>query len=345
MATKGKISQRLRNMTDKLNYRQLLFLAFLASCLLGVFVYVSLSKAGVDEKKPEQAAVQQINTKKVVVANQDIPQRAIVRSSMLKIVDVPEEMVPNGAVDDMKEFINRPASVYIQKGDVLTNQKVYTDPKMAGFPGMIPPDCRAFSIGISDVTGVAGFARPGDYVDVMLVKNKSKNGRLSGEILLQNVMLLGINKSANPPKTAVAAPEGEGASDKEKQDKKDKKDKNQQNETNVRASEEAMATATLALTPEESLQLAVAMQEGSIYLTLRPLHPKDMFVLKTDYSMLSTDEPAAPAPQQTAPIVHIQEREASAPAAAAPSAPAAPSYSSTIEVIRGIDASTVGVND
>ena len=345
MPMKGKLSQRLRNLTDKLNYRQLLFLAFLASCLLGVFVYVSLSKAGVGDKKETQAVVQQVNTKKVVVANQDIPQRAIVKDSMLKVVDVPEEMVPSGAIDDIKKLVNHPASVPIQKGDVMTDQKVYVDPKMAGFPGMIPPDCRAFSIGISDITGVAGFAHPGDYVDVMLVKNKSKNGRLSGEILLQNVMLLGINKSANPPKTVSASDNQEQQGDNKEKAKDDKKKdkKNDQNNGNVQASEESMATATLALTPEESLQLAVAMQEGSIYLMLRPLHPKDMFVLNTDYSMLSTDEPAAPTPAPAAPNVIIREQGTST-APAAPAAPA-PSYSTNIEVIRGVESSTVGVND
>ena len=335
MPTKGKISQRLRDMTEKLNYRQLLFLAFLASCLLGVFVYVSLSHVGVGDKPEQQPVAQQVNTRKVVVANGDIPQRAIIRESMLKVVDVPESMVPAGAADDMKKFINLPASVFIQKGDVVTSQKVYTDPKMAGFPGIIPADCRAFSIGISDVTGVAGFARPGDYVDVMLIKNKSSNGRLSGEIILQNVMLLGINKSANPPKVAAPADEQDKSGGEKKKDKKE-----EQNNGNVQASEESMATATLALTPEESLQLAVAMQEGHIYLTLRPLHPRDMFVLKTDYSIISNDTPAPAAPQQqTSPAANAK---ANAPVAAAEPAPV---YESSIEVIRGVNSSVVGVNN
>ena len=343
MPAKGKFSQRLRDMTEKLNYRQLLFLAFLASCLLGVFVYVTLSRAGVGEKPEAQVVAQQVNTRKVVVANRDIPQRAIVKPDMLKVIDVPEEMVPQGAVDDMKIFINHPASVFIQKGDVLTNQKVYVDPKMAGFPGIIPPDCRAFSIGISDVTGVAGFARPGDYVDIMLIKNKSGNGRISGEIILQNVMLLGINKSANPPKTAAPVDDKAKGDDKSGDDKKkeNKDKKGEQNNGDIQATAEAMATATFALTPDEALKLAVAMQEGSIYLTLRPLHPKDMFVLKTDYSILSNDVPAPAAPQPQAPAPSVRSNE---PVAAPASAPA-PAYESSIEVIRGVDASVVGVND
>ena len=180
-------------------------------------------------------------------------------------------------------------------------------------------------------------------MDVMLIKNKSGNGRISGEIILQNVMLLGINKSANPPKTAAPVDDKAKGDDKSGDDKKkDKKDKNgEQNSGDIQATAEAMATATFALTPDEALKLAVAMQEGSIYLTLRPLHPKDMFVLKTDYSILSNDVPAPAAPQPQAPAPSVRSNE---PVAAPASAPA-PAYESSIEVIRGVDASVVGVND
>ncbi len=154
-------------------------------------------------------------------------------------------------------------------------------------------------------------------------------------------MLLGINKSANPPKTISPADNQEQEGNKKDDKKNDKKD--EQNNGNVNASEESMATATLALTPEESLQLAVAMQEGSIYLTLRPLHPKDMFVMKTDYSIVSNPEPAVAAPQQQAPVI-IRDKEASS-ASAAPVPEPSPVYENSIEVIRGVESSIVGVND
>ena len=173
---------------SKLSYRQWLLIAGMVSMFLGAAVFVSLTNSA-SESKPTNTA-QRV---KVVVAKQDIPQRALVKESMLQVVEMPADVLPAGAVTDMVNVIDRPASVPIQQGDVITDKKVLVDPRMAGFTGMIPENCRAMSIGISDVTGVAGFAKPGDYVDVMIIsKGKEK---VSGEILLQNVMLLGINKT------------------------------------------------------------------------------------------------------------------------------------------------------
>ena len=48
-----------------------------------------------------------------------------------------------------------------------------------------------------------------------------------------------------------------------------------------------MATATVAVTPEDALKLAVASQNGTLYLVLRPYHPKDVFTVNTDFFMLT----------------------------------------------------------
>ena len=335
MAAKGKLAQKLKAISEKVTYRQLLILAGVVSCLLGVFVFMLMPGSS---KKSETPAPPPVSTTKVVVAKQDIPQRAIIKDTMLKVVDVPDNLVPAGALKDMSEALNLPASVMIQQGDVLTDKKVYKDLKMAGFPGMIPPDCRAISVPISDVTGIAGFAKPGDYVDIMIVSGQRSQNRIEGEILMQNVLLLGVNKSANPPSNQAAAPpEGEG---KDKKD--DKKKDNNNNNGNVQASGEAMATATLALTPEEALKLAVAMEQGKIYLVLRPVKPKDMFVLDTDYFQVKERERSEQAPtQQPQTVVINPNASSSAPAVSAAPAPAA----HTIEVYRGTDASTVGVDN
>ena len=334
---KSKFSQRLKDAMDKLGYRQYIFLALLMCCLLGVLIYRLL--AGVENKQQaEKEPPKPVGTVQIVMAKQDIPQRAVVKESMLKMEDVAENQVPDGAIKDMSKVVNRPASVTIQKGDVLTDKKVYTDLKMAGFTGMIPPDCRAMSIPISDVTGIGGFAKPGDYVDVMVVDEESDKGRITGEIALQNVMLLGINKNANPPTNAQPAQEeGNGKDgDNEKKDK-DKKKKNESAAN--QASNESMALATLAVTPQEALQLAVAIQKGKVYLTLRPIMPRDMFVLDTEYSMLVKEQPAQPPqtqPQQQQPNVIVREvpRPAASPA---PEASSSVSHSgNSVEVIRGV---------
>ena len=146
---------------SKLNQTQLLVLAG-AFCFLLACVTFFLLPSG--EQNNQQKAVPMTQ---VVVAKQDIPQRTVITESMLKVVDMPQDAVPSGAIVDMSDAIDKPANVPIQEGDILTDKKVVNDPRLAGFAGMIPPDCRAISVGITDITGIAGFAKPGDYVDVM----------------------------------------------------------------------------------------------------------------------------------------------------------------------------------
>ena len=279
MARIDTITERLQRLFSQLSYRQLLVAAAVCSLLLGAAVFFLLS--GDDGEKQQAAAPQRV---RVVVAKQDIPQRAVVKETMLDMKEVPTDVLPAGAITDMASVVDRPASVPIQQGDILTDKKVLVDPRMAGFTGMIPDNCRAMSISISDVTGVAGFARPGDYVDVMVVsKGKEK---VSGEILLQNILLLGINKTGgdgSAPASAKAADKGSGAEDKAKTAKDKAAD---DNASQVKASSDAMATATLAVTPEDALKLAVAAQNGTIYLILRPFHPRDIFTVHTDFFQL-----------------------------------------------------------
>ena len=332
----------------QLNQTQLLALAG-AFCFLLACVTYFLLPSGEDTAKKQEIPMTQ-----VVVAKQDIPQRTVIKENMLKVVDMPQDAVPAGAMRSVSEAVDKPANVPIQQGDILTDKKVITDPKLAGFVGMIPPDCRAISVGISDITGIAGFAKPGDYVDVMIIR-KGK-GNVCGEILLQNVLLHGLNKTA--------ASNGEmqkSGSDNKDKDAKDK-DKKNGGGADANASKDAMATATLALTSEEALKLAVEAQTGTIYLVLRPVTPNDVFAIDTEYTTVDSDTagktnsaPPSPAPAASNPSASSSYSSSPAPsytssAPAAPAAPAsvpaiqAPSVDDGIEVIRGVESKMEGGN-
>lgn len=328
----GKLQELLENVT----YRQWVIAAVTVSCLMGLLVFFALS--GADSDRKDAAKVQ---TVKVVVAKQDIPDRTVVQENMLKVIEVPADIIPAGAFGDVSEVIDHPTSTMVQQGDILTDKKVYTDVRMAGFTGTIPPNCRAVSVGITDITGVSGFAKAGDYVDVMVISGKKEDG-IKGEILMQNVLLLALNK------TGAQAEKG----DKDKKDIAATKSKDKdKDEASLKGSSDAMATATLALPLDEALKLAVAAQKGTIYLVLRPYHPTDILTLDREYSMPG-DKPAASPTQTTVPAssapVQSQTSSYTPPVSTpsstpAPAAPAAPRYGNSIEVIRGTESSRVGV--
>ena len=350
MANQMKPVERIREFLDKITYRQWVVAAGVVSILLGLMVYLAMS--GDDQKAAEKP---QTNLVQVVAAKQDIPERTVVKEDMLKVVEVPSELVPEGAFRDVADAVDHPTSTAIQQGDIMTSRKVYVDIRMAGFTGIIPPDCRAVTIPINDVTGVSGFAHPGDYVDIMIISGTKENG-INGRIILQDVLLLGINRTADLPNTPT------GDSSKKDGDKKDDASAQNVGNVNTKASSDTMATATVALKPADALKLAAASQEGTLYLVLRPFKPRDMYTFDTDYAGVpqgNGQQTAAPSAPQSAP----------APAPSAPqSAPSAPSYSGgsggsgysapsssgssassmpvlgrTIEVIRGVTSTREGV--
>lgn len=350
MANQLKPMERIREFLDKITYRQWVVAAGVVSILLGLMVYFAMS--GDDEKASEKP---QTNLVQVVAAKQDIPERTVVKEDMLKVVEVPSELVPEGAFHDVADAVDHPTSTAIQQGDIMTSRKVYVDIRMAGFTGIIPPDCRAVTIPINDITGVSGFAHPGDYVDIMIISGTKENG-INGRIILQDVLLLGINRTADLPNTPT------GDSSKKDGDKKDDASAQNVGNVNTKASSDTMATATVALKPADALKLAAASQEGTLYLVLRPFKPRDMYTFDTDYAGVpqgNGQQTAAPSAPQSAPAPAPSATQSapsapsysggsggsgySAPSSSGASASSMPVLGRTIEVIRGVTSTREGV--
>lgn len=260
-------TEKLEKMTPK----QLIGIAAVVSLFIAVIIYFYLVGASQDDMKQVKQ-----NLVTVVVASEDIPQRAVIRAGMLKTVEMSSDVVPAGSITDKSSVVGKVAKTLIMQGDVITDRKLFNDGKMAGFVGAIPADCRAMSIGVTDITGVSGFAQPGDYVDVILVSDKKQKNTVSSEMILQNILLLAVNKNNGDASTDTAAND------------KDKKSA---------TAPSAMATATLAVRPEDTMKLSAAQVQGTIYLVLRPFKPSSTFILDTDFSVKQVG--SAPAGQQS----------------------------------------------
>ena len=301
---KEKINRFFADLSEKITYRHWVLLAGIASLVLGLLVFAGLNGMGANEEaKP-------VNTIHVVVAKQDIAPKTIIKESMVEVREVPASMVSDDAVREVSDIINKPAKVEILKDDIISTRKVLMDITMAGFTGDIPPECRAISIAITDVTGVAGFAKPGDYVDVMLIAKGDE--KMTGRIVLQDVLLLAINK--NTEQKLKAAGDGSIGDTKKTGDSADSKDQSYKKSADA-AKDEAisdLATATLAVLPEDALKLITEAQEGTLYLALRPYKPRDKFTTDTRYIHYSTTKTAKSSGTRTA-----------TPAPAAPATPAA----------------------
>ncbi len=252
---------KLVNLINDMRPKQLIALAAVCGLLMfGIFYMTLKLSAGEETPLPLPNKEAPVEMVKVVVAKQNIPVRTRIQESMLQVKEMPETAVPEGAIKDFSAILNEPARVSIFAGDVLTQQKLFGERSDEGFLGTIPPDCRAVSISVNNITGVAGFAKPGDYVDLLLVEND--NYSATSNILLQNVPLLSINQSMS----ATSADGSEAINNP--------------------------TIATFALRPAEALKLVSAAKMGEIYLMLRPFKPQNMYVGEMEYTIESVNKPA-----------------------------------------------------
>lgn len=283
---------------ERFTPRQLLLLCCVIALVVFLLIYFTLTRLTAEKPKPVDPKP---TTATIVVAQKDIAPREIVRENMLKLKEVPANTVPAGAVHRTTDIVGRPAKVGIVEGEVVTGQKLYASAQDAGLSGRIPPDCRAVTVGISEVTGVAGFAKPGDYVDVMLVSSNVEPHKVVSEMVLQNVLLLAINKSADSPSSAQ--PQNKNAN----QGQKGQPANQAANQNNNVKAVGNLATATLALTPEDSLKLAAKSQLGQIYLALRPFRPAVPNSDETYYSVTKASGRAQMGQNGGAPVASVDD--------------------------------------
>jgi pilus assembly protein CpaB len=276
---------------ERLTPRQLLLLCGVIALLIFLLIYFTLTRMTAEKPKPEPVpAPKQVQVKDVTVvtAKTSIPERTLIKEEMLSLITMASNKVPNGALTRTTDLVGRPTRVAVNAGEIITTQKVFSSILDMGLSGRIPPDCRAITVGISDVTGVAGFAQPGDYVDVMLVSSQVENNKVVSEMILQNVLLLAINKQVENQGSASSQSNAKGQS------------QNAGNQPKVTGSP---AMATMALVPEDALKLAAKAQMGQIYLVLRPYRPSNGVSDDTYYSVTkaSGKMPVTPPPAGTIP--------------------------------------------
>lgn len=192
--------------------------------------------------QPVEAAEPAVPTTLVVVAAQDIPFGSHFVPEMLRQIRWPDEYLPEDIILDPKDILNSPdgedriAIRSFVAGEPFLKAKVSGYGQKPTLSRRVAEGMRAFSVRISDVTGVAGFLLPGDRVDVVLTRQIGDDrNNLVSDVVLQNIVILGIDQLAS-----------------------------EETEDPVLA-----RTATLEVTPEQAQKLSLAQQVGTLSLTLR----------------------------------------------------------------------------
>lgn len=180
----------------------------------------------------------------MVVASRAIKYGEKLEAGALTVIKVPANAIPEGAFSDVNQVLAADHGGPPVALTPLAAHEAVLGAKLSG-PGARPSvaaevaeGMRAYTIKVSDVTGVGGHALPGDHVDVVLMRDLTPQGperTYISYVVLQNVRVLGIDLNADLTSEKAATPN----------------------------------TATLEVSVEDSQKLSVASTLGTLSLALR----------------------------------------------------------------------------
>lgn len=230
----------------KLSNRNLLFIALLLSSITALLVYQYLKGATGVPLTAEGVSV--------IVAKVDILPKTKITLEMVSEVKVPPEYIQPGAVTSLDKVVGIMVREQIVSGEQISERRLVRESKSAGFTGIIPRDRRAVTVAVNEVTGVAGFVKAGDYVDVVVGFDASAVGDNASQVVMQNILVLAANRETEIGTGDITVKESVKEANK-------------------------MGTVTMAVTPDEAAKLSLADEKGKIRLALRPYLPINSLVL------------------------------------------------------------------
>jgi pilus assembly protein CpaB len=172
--------------------------------LLGAATVVLMNRY-LQQQVTTQAHVETLRTVKIVVAAADMKTGMRLDYAMLRMVDWPEDSVPQGAFTKVDELLGDVAPVVlsdIRRGEPVLRHRLSPHGARGGLPARIPEDMRAITIPVNEIRGVAGFVSPGDFVDVIHTTSLGRrDDRPVARVILQNAQVLGRDQSSATDQT------------------------------------------------------------------------------------------------------------------------------------------------
>jgi pilus assembly protein CpaB len=141
-----------------------------------------------------------IAANKVVVAAVDIPAGSRLEPEMLATIDWPRAALPAGAVSDPAALKARVVKLDVVRGEAIIDGKLAPLGTMGGLSAVIAEGKRAMTVRVNDVVGVAGFALPGNYVDILVHAQRDEGKGESKPIsktVLEHVLVLAVAQEAS----------------------------------------------------------------------------------------------------------------------------------------------------
>jgi pilus assembly protein CpaB len=207
-----------------MNIRPILIIAAAAAASL-----VTVSMAAIWLKQKNDA-----DTVQVVVATRDLPLGTRLLPAMLETVSWPVSAPIQSPLHSTEQAYDRVINMPILRGEPILASKLAAIGQQGGLSSVLKEGKRAVTVKVNEVVGVAGFALPGNYVDVMAYLPDRDNDPVS-KIVLERIQVL-----------AVA-----------------------QDIANTENKPRVVSAVTLEVTPQEAEIIDLARSVGSLSLVLR----------------------------------------------------------------------------
>ena len=225
----------------------LLFLGLVAALCAAILVTM-YGFGGSKDKAPQDVIIG--------VAKEDIPATTRLSEEMFEMKAVPATDLKEGFVKDSTLAAGRVLIRSLEKGQQISKQDFAPEGSGADIAGRLEPGKRAMMVALADWEGIQGLLYPGSIVDVMVTFSiRGGVGTAVSTLNLQGVQVLSVDDEVI----------GEEAT------KKDEKTDKSGPARPTSARRRKMVT--LMVDPVQAQGLQLALQHGTISLTLR--NPRD----------------------------------------------------------------------
>ena len=172
---------------------------------LGMLVVSVLLGLAVVIMTASRAEQQDIAVTQVVVANADLESGSKLNPEMLALISWPRDSVPVGSFAETGALRDRVLKSAIQRNEAILSSKLASVGSAGGLSAIISDGKRAMTVRVNDVVGVAGFALPGNYVDILVntrqEAGKGGEARLFTRTVLEHVLVLAVAQEAGRDET------------------------------------------------------------------------------------------------------------------------------------------------
>ncbi|MEN6324928.1 MAG: Flp pilus assembly protein CpaB [Syntrophomonas sp.] len=189
------------------------------------------------------------NLSEIVKASQNIKKDSIITAEQITVEKIPDNYIHPDGMKDKKLVVGKTAISNIFAGEQILKQDLLSSSSNTGrLAYSIPVNKRGVSIPIDSISGVSGYIKPGDRVDIIgTIEIPVGEKPVSFSVYtLQNIEILAMpnNQTDNGKKTAVDA-----------------------------------KSIVLAVAPQEVQRLVLASEKGNLRLLLRSPVDKSWVVL------------------------------------------------------------------